>query len=173
MRRLPSRSPASSTNQASLAPSLRAASLASAAGSSITVLMSQRAQRVSGMVLTAMPASAAAASRRRRHAARQADDRRQHVVGRKQELARSARRARLAGRRGRRATRLRRMVSRSTRDQAPSVIGCGMRSSPSERRRRCMCRVSSTRRPPLTSHTSYTASANWKPRSSACTAACA
>ncbi len=55
--------PLSSTNQASFAPSPRAASLASEAGSSITVLMSQRAQRVSGMVLTAMPSAAAASSR--------------------------------------------------------------------------------------------------------------
>ena len=81
--------PLSSTNQASFAPSPRAASLASEAGSSITVLMSQRAQRVSGMVLMAMPAAAAASSRAGDTAARQADDGRLHVVGREQEVARA------------------------------------------------------------------------------------
>ena len=53
--------PAASVNQASLAPSRLAASLARHAGYSITVLISERPQRISGIVLTAIPVSASAA----------------------------------------------------------------------------------------------------------------
>ena len=80
--------PSSSTNQASRAPSLRAASLARQAGSSITVLMSQRCQRMSGIDLTAMPVSAHRVEPRRRYRAGEADDRWRHVGFGEVELAR-------------------------------------------------------------------------------------
>ena len=50
--------PSASTNQASRAPCSRAACLASTLGSSDTDLMSTRAQRFSGTVMTAMPSAA-------------------------------------------------------------------------------------------------------------------
>ena len=95
--------PLSSTNQASLRPFPRAASLASEAGSSITVLMSQRAQRMSGMVLMAMPVGRGRLGRAGDALARQADDGRRHV-GRAGTGSRAgARRATPADRRGHRA----------------------------------------------------------------------
>ena len=56
-------SPWASTNQASRAPCSRAACLASTLGSSDTDLMSTRAQRFSGTVMTATPSAAMRSAR--------------------------------------------------------------------------------------------------------------
>ncbi len=54
--------PSSSTNQASAAPAARAFCLASALGIRFTVLMSQRPQRISGVVTTETPLAARASA---------------------------------------------------------------------------------------------------------------
>ena len=51
-------------------------------------------------------------------------------------------------------TLFRRMVSRMTMPSAAGDIGIAMRSAPSERSSRAICRRSSTMRPPRTSQTS-------------------
>ena len=79
--------PSWSTNQASRAPCSRAACLASTLGSSATDLMSTRAQRLSGTVMTATPFAASRSPRDGSMAARGDDDAGRRIRRRKRMIA--------------------------------------------------------------------------------------
>jgi hypothetical protein len=118
--------PRSSTNQASPAPASLACCLAMALGSRPTLLMSQRPQRFSGVVITPMPLAALAPRRRGSTDLAVITTEAPYGLGRKGVVARRDARGPPGDRGGRRGP-LRRTASCSTMSRALRLIGASMR----------------------------------------------